>query len=239
MMSLREYREPKHRLPDYLPWACLVAPGVVLQKDAILQKTIAFRGPDLHSSNDSELVSATARINNALRRLGSGWALFVEAQRFASHRYPDGQFEQCRRAPRGSRATPHLRERGQPLRVELLPDLRLADALGRPRAASPPSSTTIRAGSLDESSALHRDVQYFDKTVAEVVDILRGRLARGRRARPTTRRCRTCTARSPRSAIRCARPETPMYLDALLPDDAVDARRHPDARRAFHAARAR
>ena len=46
MFNLREYREPKNRLPDYLPWACLVAPGVVLQKDAVLQKTIAFRGPD-------------------------------------------------------------------------------------------------------------------------------------------------------------------------------------------------
>src|SRR5690242_7294477 len=47
MMSLREYREPTSRLPDYLPWAALISPGVVLQKDAILQKTIAFRGPDL------------------------------------------------------------------------------------------------------------------------------------------------------------------------------------------------
>src|SRR5215813_149868 len=93
MLSLREYREPTSRLPDYLPWACLVAPGVVLQKDAVLQKTIAFRGPDLQSSLDSELVSATARINNALRRLGSGWALFVEAQRFAARRYPESHFE--------------------------------------------------------------------------------------------------------------------------------------------------
>src|SRR5713226_7690565 len=88
MLSLREYREQTNRLPDYLPWAALVAPGVVLQKDAILQKTIAFRGPDLASSLDAELAATTARINNGLRRLGSGWALFVEAQRFASNRYP-------------------------------------------------------------------------------------------------------------------------------------------------------
>ena len=58
MFSLREYREPTHRLPDLLPWAALVAPGVVLQKDGILQKTLAFRGPDLASSS-SELVSAS------------------------------------------------------------------------------------------------------------------------------------------------------------------------------------
>ena len=61
MFSLREYREPTSRLPDYLPWAALVAPGVVLQKDALLQKTIAFRGPDLSASSTSELISAVAR----------------------------------------------------------------------------------------------------------------------------------------------------------------------------------
>jgi type IV secretion system protein VirB4 len=88
MFSLREYREPTSRLPDRLPWACLVAPGVVLQKDAVFQTTVAFRGPDLASSLDSELMSASARLNNALRRMGSGWALFVEAQRFASNAYP-------------------------------------------------------------------------------------------------------------------------------------------------------
>src|SRR5579859_3528583 len=94
MFDLRSYREPKHRLADYLPWACLVAPGVVLQKDAVMQKTVAFRGPDLDSSLDSELVSAIARINNALRRLGSGWALFVEAQRFESNAYPRATWSQ-------------------------------------------------------------------------------------------------------------------------------------------------
>ena len=88
MFSLREYREPSSRLPDRLPWACLVAPGVVLQKDAIFQQTLAFRGPDLASSLDSELLGASARLNNALRRLGSGWALFIEAQRFLSSAYP-------------------------------------------------------------------------------------------------------------------------------------------------------
>jgi hypothetical protein len=71
MLSLREYREPTHRLPDYLPWAALVGPGVVLQKDAIVQKTIAFRGPDLASAMDTEFVAATARISDA--RFAGTW----------------------------------------------------------------------------------------------------------------------------------------------------------------------
>ena len=34
----------------------------------------------------------TARLNNALRRLGSGWAIFVEAQRVAAQTYPPQPF---------------------------------------------------------------------------------------------------------------------------------------------------
>jgi type IV secretion system protein VirB4 len=88
MFSLREYRGPTHRLPDLLPWAALVDEGVVLQKDGLLQKTLAFRGPDLASSSLSELVSGIARLNNALRRFGSGWPLFIEAQRHSASHYP-------------------------------------------------------------------------------------------------------------------------------------------------------
>jgi type IV secretion system protein VirB4 len=72
--------------------AALIAPGVVLNKDGSFQRTARFRGPDLDSATPSELVGTTARLNNALRRLGSGWAIFVEAQRNAANRYPDSRF---------------------------------------------------------------------------------------------------------------------------------------------------
>ena len=88
MFSLREYRQPTHRLPDLLPWAALIDTGVVLQKDGLIQKTLAFRGPDLASSSPSELVAGIARLNNALRRFGSGWTLYVEAQRTIASDYP-------------------------------------------------------------------------------------------------------------------------------------------------------
>ena len=50
------------------------------------------RGPDLDSSTESELVAVTARLNNALKRLGSGWALFVEAARVPAAPYPASTF---------------------------------------------------------------------------------------------------------------------------------------------------
>tara|TARA_R110000850_G_scaffold183462_2_gene309047 strand:- start:2666 stop:5167 length:2502 start_codon:yes stop_codon:yes gene_type:complete len=88
MLNLREYSETPTLLADYLPWACLVAPGVVLNKDGSFQTVFRYRGPDLESSTDEELVSIHARVNNVLRRFGSGWALFFEAQRGPVHDYP-------------------------------------------------------------------------------------------------------------------------------------------------------
>ncbi|GAA4107099.1 conjugal transfer protein TrbE [Aminobacter aganoensis] len=92
MMHLAEYRKKSTLLADYLPWAALVAPGVVLNKDGSFQRTARFRGPDLDSATPAELVGTTARLNNALRRLGSGWAIFVEAQRNPATDYPESLF---------------------------------------------------------------------------------------------------------------------------------------------------
>ncbi|QTL03242.1 conjugal transfer protein TrbE [Aquabacter sp. L1I39] len=92
MMSLAEYRSRNRRLADFLPWAALVAPGIVLNKDGSFQRTASFRGPDLDSAVPAELVAVAGRLNNAFRRLGSGWAIFVEAQRHAAATYPASAF---------------------------------------------------------------------------------------------------------------------------------------------------
>ncbi|WP_202841579.1 conjugal transfer protein TrbE [Luteimonas saliphila] len=92
MMSLAEYRRGNAPLADYLPWAALVAPGIVLNKDGSFQRTARYRGPDLDSATEGELVATAARVNNALRRLGSGWALFDEADRRPAGDYPASTF---------------------------------------------------------------------------------------------------------------------------------------------------
>ncbi|HEP6426306.1 TPA: conjugal transfer protein TrbE [Burkholderia cenocepacia] len=92
MLNLAEYRQRPALLADWLPWAGLVAPGIVLNKDGSFQRTARFRGPDLDSATQGELIATTARLNNALRRLGAGWALFVEAERRAAADYPHSAF---------------------------------------------------------------------------------------------------------------------------------------------------
>lgn len=92
MLSLREYRQKTDRLADHLPWAALIAPGVVLNKDGSFQRTLRFRGPDLESATEAELIAACARANNVLKRFGSGWALHFEAERREALAYPDSTF---------------------------------------------------------------------------------------------------------------------------------------------------
>lgn len=92
MMNLAEYRRTASRLADYLPWVALVGGGIVLNKDGSFQRTARFRGPDLDSAVAAELVAVAGRLNNAFRRLGSGWAIFVEAQRSEAATYPASRF---------------------------------------------------------------------------------------------------------------------------------------------------
>src|SRR5262245_18264706 len=88
MWHLAEYRRQMQRLADALPWAGLLAPDVLLNKDGGLLATLRFRGPDLESATAAEQLLVAARLNNVFKRLRSGWALWFEAQRRPATAYP-------------------------------------------------------------------------------------------------------------------------------------------------------
>lgn len=92
MFNIREYRKNPDRLSDLLPWAALIAPGIVLNKDGSFQRTLRYRGPDLDSATETELITTAARVNNAVKRMGANWAIFAESQRVVTDRYPDAEF---------------------------------------------------------------------------------------------------------------------------------------------------
>jgi type IV secretion system protein VirB4 len=215
MFSLKEYRQPTHRLPDLLPWAALIDAGVVLQKDGLLQKTLAFRGPDLASSSPSELVSGIARLNNALRRFGSGWTLFIEAQRAVASAYPRSTWSNA---------------------AACLVDLERREGFQRAGARfestyyltfvwSPPPPSAKRAEALFYEDAgngrrndqAFRDLEFFRKTVAELSGIMAGVFAEVRELDDDeTLTYLHSTISLNRHPVR--RPSVPMYLDGVLPD---------------------
>ncbi|MFT3975716.1 MAG: conjugal transfer protein TrbE [Sphingomonas bacterium] len=215
MLNLAEYRHGADRLADHLPWAALIADGVVLNKEGSFQRTFAFRGPDLESATEAELVAACARANNVLKRFGTGWALFFEAERREALGYPDSAFPDAaswlvdqERGARFEADGAHYESRYH-LTLTLLPAADGADAAGRSLIERPEAAgagrdwrgalanfiaETTRA--LDLFSAFMPEVRALSS--AETLTWLHGCISNRRHP--------------------VAVPETPMYLDGLLVD---------------------
>lgn len=214
MLNLAEYRSKAGRLADHLPWAALVAPSVVLNKDASFLRVLEFRGPDLESATEAELVSIAARANNVLRRFGSGWALFFEAERREAARYPDDAFPDAASwlVDRERRAA-FLAERkhyesAYYLTLTWLPPADSEDAAGRKlvERADDEKGRDWRA-SLDGFIAeTDRALDLFDGFMPEI---------RALNSKELLTYLHTAIS-DRRHPVRV--PETPMYLDGLLVD---------------------
>jgi type IV secretion system protein VirB4 len=219
MLNLKQYREPTTRLPDYLPWAALIAPGVVLQKDALLQKTYAFRGPDLGSSSRSELVSAVARLNNFLKRLGSGWSLFIEAQRFhtadyqgALWKHPAAWLLDMERKHQFMKHGAHFESAYFITFVWVMPTEKGKKVSG--------IFYDDPEGKLDAALENMRDVEFFRKTCMEIADLMAGVFVDVAELDDhETLTYLHSTISSNRHPV--IAPDIPMYLDALIPDQAL------------------
>ena len=216
MMRLAEYRSIASLLADFLPWAALVAEAVILNKDGSLQRTARFRGPDLDSATPSELVAVSSRLNNALRRLGSGWAVFVEAQRAPARDYPLSHF------PDAVSALVDAERRAQ-----------FEDASRHFESSyfltfvwMPPLDDTSRAGrwlyedAPDSSLNPREHVESFMARTDRLLDLLDGFMPEAAwLSDEETLTFLHSTVSTRRQRLRL--PETPMHLDALLADSAL------------------
>ncbi|MES2897447.1 MAG: conjugal transfer protein TrbE [Pseudomonadota bacterium] len=214
MMSLAPYRDRTARLSDVLPWAALVAEGVVLNKDGALQRTARFRGPDLDSATPAELAAVAGRLNNALRRLGSGWAVFVEAQRRPATDYPDDRLPDAASALVEAERRAQFEEAGAHYESAYFLTL----------VWLPPEEDAVRAeGWLYEGRAEHGvDPWELTKAFVDRTDRLL-RLVEGFVPEAEwlddaeTLSFLHATVSTKRQAVGV--PETPMHLDALLADE--------------------
>jgi type IV secretion/conjugal transfer VirB4 family ATPase len=214
VLNLSEYRHRSDRLADHLPWAALIAPGVILNKDGSFQRTLRFRGPDLESATEAELISACARANNVLKRFGTGWALFFEAERREASAYPDNAFpdpaswlvDQERRA--NFLAEGEHYESRYYLTLTWLPTPDSAEAAGR---------SLVERPEADKGRDWHGALASFIAESDRALDLLGSFMPKVRAlddAETLTFLHGTISCRQHRVAV----PETPIYLDALLTD---------------------
>ncbi|KAA0178824.1 transporter [Cupriavidus gilardii] len=90
----KEYRDEAQGLADLLRYARPIEPGIMLGKGGELIAGYFYRGTDTESASNSELNAIAARLNDALRRFGSGWMVHIDAIRASAIGYPkDQQFQ--------------------------------------------------------------------------------------------------------------------------------------------------
>ncbi|MGV6873847.1 conjugal transfer protein TrbE [Pseudochelatococcus sp. B33] len=222
MMNLAEYRRTATLLADFLPWAALVAPGIALNKDGSFQRSARFRGPDLDSATPAELVGTSARLNNALRRLGSGWAIFIEAQRNPVTDYPDSRFPEAASALLDIERREQfeesgvLFESGYFLTFAWLPPAEEASRMegwlyeGREKGGVDPRE--LLKGFIDRTDRVLHLVEGFVPEAAWLDD-----------AETLTYLHSTISTNRHRVRV----PETPMHLDALLADQPLSGGLEP------------
>src|SRR5450631_940650 len=215
MLNLAEYRKKSQCLADFLPWAALVAESVVLNKDGSLQRTARFRGPDLDSATPAELVGTSARLNNALRRLGSGWAIFVEASRHAAQHYPQSKFPDPVSALVDTERKAQFEEEGA----------HFESAYYLTFLFLPPAEEAARAEALlyegrvrDEGTDAHAILKGFIDRTDRVLQLVEGFVpeAEWLSDTETLTYLHSCVS-TRRHRVRV--PEVPMYLDAILVDE--------------------
>ncbi len=212
VFSLSEHKQVPTRPSDHFPWALLVAPHIVMNKNGSLMTCFRYRGPDLFSATKEELVAVTARFNNALKRLPAGWAIYADDHRFRAAEFPQSTWPDpvthILDAERQQffKSQAHF-ENQYFLTLIYLPPPDLNSQIG----------SMFYEGGEQQTKGGRQHIEYFDQErrriqnlIAEVIPELT--LLKADELLTYLHACI-----SPRRHP-IKMPETPMYLDALLPD---------------------
>ena len=201
----------------YIPWLYLSSSvqGVVVQKDGLLQRTFAFRGPDLEASAAYYINDLSLHLSNSVMRLGSGWTVQFEVQRFCTQEYPGANFLEL---------APYLidKERERAFR-----------SFGKHFESSyyltftyrPPREITKKAMNLfytekGHESAVEEDIAYFENTTDDIAGILASKLLISPLSDMQTVEYLHSTISMNWHPV--IFPENPFFLDRLLPDQTLD-----------------
>lgn len=214
MRFLEEYGRRPAALADHLPWAALVAPGVILNKDGSFTTGFCFRGPDLQSSTEHELMAVRARLNNALRRLSTGWCLHIEARRRRADPYETGRFKSTLGQLLDEERR-HVFDAAEPAFE--------TDYLGALTWLPPREETAVlERWLLDGVSRMGRDwrasLESFSREASGIIDLLSEALphAQGLDDGALLTWLHACVSTS---NLPIAPPQAPIFLDALLADN--------------------
>ncbi len=212
VFTLTEHKKLPDRFSDLLPWAMIVAPGVVFNKNGSFQTSFKFRGPDLDSATDSELVITTAQINNAFMRLRGGWAIYADSHRRPDTSYPETEWPD---------ALTHLLDQERKILVGEANYFDSTRYLTLVYLPPPDVSNSIAQwfyeGGERVDSSYSDELKKFIKTRDEIVQLLVGVL-KEIRVLDDDETCTYLHACVSPKIHDVAAPDTPMFIDSVLAD---------------------
>lgn len=92
-LNKHQFKDKPNQFSNLLPWLVVGYDGTILQKDGLLSKVVAFRGPDTGVASDVELQYLADRVNNILLKRQAKWAYHFEAQRFEIRDYVKSEYD--------------------------------------------------------------------------------------------------------------------------------------------------
>ena len=225
MFHLKEYAEQPNRFAHRLPWALIPAPGVILNKTGSFQATIRYNGPDLFSSTEEELDATAAQVNNALMRMGRNWAYFFEVQRRKYQHYPVSEFPNV--------AGKMIDEERR--RIFLDDGNQYISSYYMTFTFMPPSENTQKLASKFFDQQIidyHKHLTTFQDEMGKIVDILKSIFPTVEYLDDdqTLTYLHSCIS-TKNHPIRM--PETPIFLDYLLPDQVLTGGLQPQLGEAY------
>jgi type IV secretion system protein VirB4 len=209
-------------LYKHLPWAYISGcrEGVVVQKDGIVQRTFVFRGPDLEATAPLYVNDLSQRLNDSIKRLGSGWAVQFEVQRFSTQDYPGASFD---------RLAPYLIDKERETAFSRFGN-HFESSYYLTFIYKPPAAVTKkvsgffiqRGGSAGAGDA--HDVTEHIRHLVQVSNDIAGILQSKMQIAPLSNEETVQFLHSAISTNRhyIAFPETPLLLDRILPDQALE-----------------
>ena len=205
---------------QHLPWNFITKyhEGVVIQKNGNLQRTFEYRAPDVDSSGALEVNTLALRVNDFAKRLGSGWAFHLEAQRCQIQDYPKTYFDTL---------APYLVDREREASFKSagkhFESVYLLTFTWRPPSEGVKKLTEMfiqSGGGSGEGSSIKQNVEFFVNESNSVIGLLSGDLWLKPLDNEETLMYLHSTVSFNRHPIRFK--HTQILLDRILPDSELD-----------------
>ncbi len=203
-----------------LPWNYVTkfgGGGVVIQKDGILQRTFAYRAPDIDSCDALEVNTLAVRVNDFTKRLGTGWAFHIEAQRFQVREYEKSDFDRLAPQLIDRERDGHFNSSGQHFDSSYYLTI----------SWKPPSENVkkltdmfIKSGSNEDGGTIKQNVEFFVNESDSVISLLANEMIIAPLNNEGTVSYLHSTISFNRHPIRF--PHTRIMLDRILPDSVLD-----------------